>query len=414
MNVLWVKAGKLLPVDTGGRIRTYNLLIHLARIHNVTFYSYYGGPRDLEYEQKLAEILPGAIPHWVPRMDRLGFKGLLDYLRFFSSSLPYAVSKFSDREVKKRVSSLLSSHAFDVAVCDFLSASLNFSFPTPIPAILFQHNIESELWSRLAETERNPLRKFAYAIEAKKMCSYERETVARFDRVWAVSQRDLEQMLPIVGPERTSIVETGVDTSQFRSTQDRHVAPDLVIFTGSMDWEPNIDCVEYFCQDIWPAVRREIPSVRFRIVGRNPHTRVKRLASDSVEVTGSVPSVLDHLHEAAVVVVPLRAGGGTRLKIYESMAAGKAIVSTTLGAEGLAVTDNENILLADDAPSFAAKVIALLRDSLFRNRIGNSAARIAEKHDWSNVAARCGQLMTDLAGKGAVQLKNNECLSARR
>lgn len=414
MNILWVKAGKLLPVDTGGRIRTYNLLIHLAKIHDLALYSYYGGPRDLAYERQLAEVLPGAIPHWVPGMDRPGLKGLFDYLRLVPSPHPYGVGKFSDSEVRKSVTSLLTSKRFDVAVCDFLSASLNFSLPVPIPTILFQHNIESELWSRLAETERNPLRKFVYKFEARKMSRYERATITRFDHVWAVSQRDLKQLLPMIAPERMSVVETGVDTQQFRSKEEGPVDPNLVIFTGSMDWEPNIDCVDYFCQDIWPAVKQKIPSARFRIVGRNPHPRVKKLASESVEVTGSVPSVLDHLHQAAVVVVPLRAGGGTRLKIYESMAAGKAIVSTSIGAEGLDVTDNEDILLADDVPSFASKLITLLCDSQLRSRIGSAAARVAEQHDWSNVAARCGKLMVDLAGKGEVRLKNNECLTARR
>lgn len=413
MNILWVKAGKLLPVDTGGRIRSYNLLVHLSKIHKLTFYSYYGGPQDLEYERELREVLPGAIPQWVPVMGRSGLQGFVDYLRFLLVPYPYAVSKFSDPEVKRAVFSLLSSRSFDVAVCDFLSASLNFIFPTPIPTILFQHNIESELWSRLAETERNPLRKFAYTIEAKKMSRYERETVARFDHVWAVSQRDLGQMLPMVAPERMNVVETGVDTRQFGSSGEKSVDPNLVIFTGSMDWEPNIDCVEYFCQEIWPAVKQQVPLARFRIVGRNPHPRVKRLASDSVEVTGSVPSVLDHLHQAAAVVVPLRAGGGTRLKIYESMSAGKAIVSTSIGAEGLAVTDDKDILLADDASTFASNLVALLRDPQLRARIGSAARRLAEQHDWSNVAARCGKLMTDLVGRGGDPLEN-ECLSARR
>jgi glycosyltransferase involved in cell wall biosynthesis len=128
-----------------------------------------------------------------------------------------------------------------------------------------------------------------------------------------------------------------------------------------------------------------VPDARFRVVGRDPHTRVRRLASESIEITGTVPSVVEHLHEATVFVVPLRVGGGTRLKIFEAMAAGKAVVSTSVGAEGLDVTDGRDVLLADDAPAFAGAVIDLLRDHERRRALERAALETAARHDWSNV-----------------------------
>jgi glycosyltransferase involved in cell wall biosynthesis len=166
-----------------------------------------------------------------------------------------------------------------------------------------------------------------------------------------------------------------------------------VLFVGAMDWEPNVDAAEYFCREIWPSIQAKVPEARFRIVGRNPHRRVQRLASNSVEVAGSVPSVVDHLRESAVVVVPLRVGGGTRLKIYEAMAAGKAVVSTSVGAEGLDVHHGQDIVLADDPITFAGAVTMLLQDVELRRRYERAAAALAGKYDWSAIGDKFGDVL---------------------
>jgi glycosyltransferase involved in cell wall biosynthesis len=151
--------------------------------------------------------------------------------------------------------------------------------------------------------------------------------------------------------------------------------------------------VEYFCSEVWPEVQAKVPAVQFRVVGRNPDRRIQKLASDSITVTGSVPSVVEHLREAAVVIVPLRIGGGTRLKIYEAMAAGKAVVSTTIGAEGLDVHDGQDIWLADDAKSFGDAVVNLLQDQKLRERFEQAAAVLAAQYDWSAVAGKFHQIL---------------------
>src|SRR5262249_10134243 len=160
----------------------------------------------------------------------------------------------------------------------------------------------------------------AFKLEAAKMLRYERAAVRRFDHVIAVSESDRELMKSMTQGSRISVVPTGVDLKQYQTAAGDSATGQLCVFLGSMDWEANIDGVEYFCREVWPGVRASVPGARFRIVGRNPHPRVKRLVSESIEVTGTVPSVAEHLREAAVVVVPLRVGGGTRLKIYEAMA----------------------------------------------------------------------------------------------
>ncbi|MGH9752414.1 MAG: glycosyltransferase family 4 protein [Blastocatellia bacterium] len=385
MKILWVKAGKLLPVDTGGKIRSYNILRKLAGRHEVTFLSYYGGRRDEAYEREICERLPRTHVIYTATPDSTTFKRALLYLLRLPSRAPFGVSKFVSREARRLLAQWLNEGRFDVAVCDFLSASLNFPKKSDTPVALFQHNVESILWKRQAEYETNPIKRIAFKLEAAKMLRYERAAVDRFDHVIAVSEGDRDRMRTMTDPSRISVAPTGVDLAQFRAAAGESATEPIVMFVGSMDWEANIDGVTYFRREIWPQVKRAAPEARLRIVGRNPDQRVKRLASDDVEVTGSVPSVIEHMRQAAVVVVPLRIGGGTRLKIYEAMAMRKAMVSTTIGAEGLDVNHGRDILLADDPRTFADHVIELLRDHSRRMMIEVAAGEQAAKHDWSVV-----------------------------
>jgi len=398
MKILWVKAGKLLPVDTGGKIRSFNILRHLARRNKVTLLSYYGGRRDESYELELRNLLPGALSIHTGAPDATPFEQGLDYLRHLFSSAPYAVAKFSSQAVQNILADGLSTGEFDVAVCDFLSASMDFPRELRTPTVLFQHNVESVLWKRQAAHEPNLLKRAAFKIEAIKMSRYERAAVRRFPRVIAVSQEDREAMSTMTDRSLISVVPTGVDLANYSAVSGDSSSQPLVVFTGSMDWEANIDAVDYFCTEAWPQVLAMVPNARFRIVGRNPHPRVNKLASDSVEVTGSVPSVIDHLREAAVVVVPLRIGGGTRLKIFEAMAMGRAVVSTSIGAEGLDVHHGRDILIADTPASFAGSIVRLLQDQTLRRRTEKAAAELAARYDWSVIAARFQEVLEEAAG----------------
>jgi polysaccharide biosynthesis protein PslH len=386
LRILWVKAGKLLPVDTGGKIRSYNILRHLAREHSVTLLSYYAGQKDSAYEDEIKRELPGTETIWTAGLDGSAFAESLDYLRLMFRAAPFAVSKFTHAEVQRMVADWIAARRFDVAVCDFLSASLNFPQAIATPTVLFQHNVETALWQRLAGTETNPAKKMAYKLEAGKMAKYERATLRRFHHIIAVSNQDRQQMLEMDPSCQITVVPTGVDTEKYTVAPPASSDPPKIVFLGSMDWEPNIDCVIYFSRDIFPRIRAQFPSAIFQIVGRNPHSSVRQLASNSVEVTGTVPSVSEYLRAATLIVVPLRIGGGTRLKVFEAMATGKAVVSTSIGAEGLAVQNGRDLILADDATAFADAILLLLRDADARRRLEVAAHQLAIQYDWSNIA----------------------------
>src|ERR1700733_13624826 len=174
MKILWVKAGKLLPVDTGGKIRSYNILVQLAKTDEVTLLSYYGGRKDPAYEADIVRQLPGAEVIYTAAPDST-LRQSIDYLLHLPASAPYAVSKFTDPQVRRSVSKSLQERRYDVAVCDFLSASLNFPNGSPVPVVLFQHNVEGSLWQRMADGETNPVRKLSYRIADLKMERCERE-----------------------------------------------------------------------------------------------------------------------------------------------------------------------------------------------------------------------------------------------
>jgi len=399
MRILWVKAGKLFPVNTGGRIRTVNILRHLAERNDVTVFSYYQGPRDESYEKELSQHFHNAVfiathtpGNGSPRLQRS-----LHYLSKLFLPYPYAVSQFNSRVVRRALHEHLESGRFDVAVCDFLAATLNFPTDLPTPKVLFQHNVEAALWRRQSKTGANPMARLAFILEAAKMKRYEPKAIGKFDHVVAVSEID-RRLMNEISDVPITVVPTGVDLEKFsRKTASPGDDP-IVLFTGTMDWEANIDGIEYFCKEIWPRILVEMPGAKLRIVGRDPDTRVKNLKSPAVDVTGTVPSIIEYLEEAAVVIVPLRIGGGTRLKIYEAMAMGKAIVSTSVGAEGLDVHPGRDIVLADEPDGFARCVIDLLRNRNVRLKFGIEAVKTASRYDWKVIAERFEQVLSTTVG----------------
>lgn len=403
MRILWVKANKLLPVHSGGDIRSYNIARQLARFHELTFLSYYDGPRDSVYEEEMTKYFPGAVCVATGKSDSSTLARGMDYLGRLASPLPYAVGRFASEPVQQKLSQWFAGRRYDVAVCDFLDAAVNFPAALTIPSVLFQHNVEAEIWRRHAATESNPVKRRMYALEARKMLRYERQAVRKFHRVIAVSEHDRSLMETWVEGARITVVPTGVDLEQYRPDFTYQPRSPLVMFVGAMDWDPNVDAMEYFCADIWPGVLHRLPDAKLRIVGRNPGERIRKLASSSVEITGRVPSVAEHLREAAVVVVPLRIGGGTRLKIYEAMAAGKAVVSTTVGAEGLDVQHGRDIFLADAPGDFAGAVTELLTSEQERRRYEAAAAQKAARYDWAVIGEQFGRTLEVMSREGSRQ-----------
>jgi glycosyltransferase involved in cell wall biosynthesis len=289
----------------------------------------------------------------------------------------------------------------DVIVCDFLAPAVNVPARAslPCPTVLFQHNVEATIWERHARVASNPLAKLYFAEQWRRMRAFERAQCRRFDHVVAVSSRDMEVFRSEYGVRNVSEIPTGVDTEYFRPKGGVRPQRYDLVFTGSMDWLPNEDAIVFFTEAILPGIREAVPDVTLTVVGRNPSPRILALARNdpAVRVTRSVPDVRPFIERAAAFIVPLRIGGGTRLKIYEAMAMEKAVVSTSIGAEGLPVHDGEDILLADTPETFASSVTQLLTDARRADEIGERAAAVVRgEFGWDRVAERFAAICAGL------------------
>jgi glycosyltransferase involved in cell wall biosynthesis len=241
--------------------------------------------------------------------------------------------------------------------------------------------VEAEVWERQYRFSRNPVRKLAFWLEYQRLARSEQYYAERTARVLAVSERNRQFFARFVGgAEHVTLLPTGVDTDYFRPAPEASRERTLV-FTGSMDWAPNHDAMDYFYRDILPIIRAEEPDVETWMVGRNPSPALSRLVNGdpNIHLTGRVDDVRPFMNRSSIYVLPMRTGSGTRLKVFEAMASGKAIVSTPIGAEGLPVTDGENLLLAENAVEFAKAVIRLIRNVDLRRHIETSARAFADR-----------------------------------
>jgi polysaccharide biosynthesis protein PslH len=387
VRILWLKTELLHPVDKGGKIRTYNMLKELKRNHHITYLTLDDGTAD-DQARKLAseychELV--CVPHRRHEKFTAGF--YVELALNLTSDLPYAIKKYQSDEMRGEIEKRVGQ--FDVLICDFLAPAVNVPRNLDSAKVLFQHNVEAMIWKRHYEVQTNAAKKKYLFRQWRKMVDFEAATCPRFDCVVAVSREDREQMGSEYGVKNIYDVPTGVDTAFFRPTAGRERQPHNLVFTGSMDWLPNEDAIRYFTEQIMPRIKQSVPDVTLTVVGRDPYPALLELSKRdvSVIVTGRVEDVRPYMEQAAVYIVPLRIGGGTRLKIYEAMAMEKPIVSTSIGAEGLPVTDGTEIVLADTPESFADAVTKLLTDQKLADDIGErAAARVRKDFGWNTVA----------------------------
>jgi sugar transferase (PEP-CTERM/EpsH1 system associated) len=402
VKILWVKTDFLHPTTKGGQIRTLEILKRLHRRHEIHYVAFEdpgqpeGPRRSVEY---CTRVYP--IRHRVPSKDSAAFLPQLAAGLF--SSAPLAVGRYRSIAMQRQIETLLSGTPFDRLVCDFLAPSTNI--PRLGDWVLFQHNVETAIWRRHAENARDPVRALYLRLQARRMREHERRACRQAGEIIAVSRADAELMRTLFGATRVSVVPTGVDIEHFAPAASAPGVADLV-FVGSMDWLPNVDAISWFVRDVLPLIERRRPGCTVAIVGRDPTRAVSGLAADrpQVLVTGTVDDVRPYLWGSTVSIVPLRIGGGTRLKIYEAMAAGVPVVSTTVGAEGLDVSSPENIRLADTPEEFASACLELLERADVRSRqVQGGLELVRSRCSWDAVAAAFEGVLEPHAGPVADQ-----------
>jgi glycosyltransferase involved in cell wall biosynthesis len=402
MRILWVKMGGLWPSTTGGRVRSLQTISELSRRHQVTVVTTHGVGDDPE---GLARHLSNcdrivSLPYIAPKRGSSAFPAAV--VRSWLSRYPIDLWKWQVPAVRAQVEALMTA-GVDLVVTDFLFASMNVPAAEAAPVVLFEHNVEYQIWQRLARLERRPWIRALLEFEWRKMRAREADACRRADLTIAVSaddRRRLEQLAP--GINAVSI-PTGVDTEYFTPIPAGERANHLV-FSGSMDWHPNEDAVLYFLDSILPSVRAQIPDTTFTVVGRNPGSRLREAAArvGGVTVTGTVSDVRPSIGEGSVYVVPLRAGGGTRLKIFEALAMARPVVSTTVGAEGLGIGPGRHYACADEPRAFADAIVALLRDPARRAQLGAAGRHLVETcYSWPTIGRVFEQRCEEVVAKHA-------------
>ncbi len=386
------------PPHQGTTIRNYNLIVNLAARHEVHLLSFVHSRDELAAAHPLRRHCASVEVALVPRRSPL--KRLLSVLL---SPQPDMALRLPSAEFGQKLDALLSRQAFDVVQVEgielapylFQAAARRQATGERGPLIVFDdHNAEYVLQQRAFETDVRHPRRWVGAlyslIQWQKLRGYEIAACRRADRVVACSDADRDALRRLMPDLDVTIIPNGVDVahySSFSAPPSTLGSPLPLVFTGKMDFRPNVDAVLWFAHEVLPLIRAEVPEAHFYVVGQKPHRRLAPLAENpAVTLTGYVDDVRPYIAAAAVYVVPLRIGGGTRLKIMEAMAMSKAIVSTSLGCEGFPLTPGRELIVADAPQDFARQVVSLWRDPAARERLGRAGRRFVEKrYDWPNI-----------------------------
>ncbi|MFQ6013837.1 MAG: glycosyltransferase [Anaerolineae bacterium] len=400
MRILFLTPQLPYPPYQGTSLRNYNLIRSLAERHEVHLLSFIQPGDDLARASPLKQLCRTFTAVPAPRRSPLH-----RFLSLLFSPQPDMALRLPSQEFHTRLGHTLREQALDVVQVEGIEMAqyglwlmVNSHKPSAIGhqpsaishrplAVFDDHNAEYVLQRTAFQSDvRQPTRwmaAFYSFVQWHKLARYERWVCRHADRVVAVSEADARAIEQLVPDLEVAVVPNGVDTEHYRPRSQLPTSKSLV-FTGKMDFRPNVDAVLWFCQEILPFIIEQIPEVHFYVVGQQPHSRLSHLADQPhVTLTGRVDDVRPYIAGAGVYVVPLRMGSGTRLKVLQAMAMGQAIVSTSLGCEGISLCPGREAVLADTPPDFARQVVALLSDVGRRKELGRNARLLAETHyDW--------------------------------
>ena len=396
-RLLWVNVRLLHPLNGGDRLRTYHMLRQIKKHCRITYVCPRAPHDSDEAVQKAMEYCDELItfPHDPPRGGTPRFYARVLW-NCLTGSRPFASQKYFSNQARELILAELGNQKHDLVIADYLMSWIHFAdlHPAPpIPSIVFQHNVESLIWQRHTKAAGNPLRRWICRREWEMTRAFEDHAGSHATGQIAVSEeeehifRDERGMKNVLG-----WVPTGVDCDFF--TPSTCTEPTLA-FLGSMDWHANVDAVEHFVRHSYPGIKARCPGVRVIFIGRNPTPAIRALAAEdsSIEVTGTVDDVRPYLARASIMILPLRVGGGTRIKVFEGMAAGLALVSTRIGTEGLPVVDGEHALLADEPDAFADAVVSLIQNPDRRSQMAAlSRDWVRQNFSWETAALKFLQL----------------------
>jgi glycosyltransferase involved in cell wall biosynthesis len=392
MRVVVVDEEFPFPANSGKRLRTLNLLLPLASRHRITYLAYQnadpGETAEAASFLRAHRIQPVIIPRRLPRKA-----GLKYYCRLawnLTSALPYSVQTHNSQALRDAIRSYELNNAVDLWHCEWTPYAHSIAREAKSPWIVMAHNVESLIWHRYTETEKNRLKRWYIQRQCNKFEKFERRIFGLASQTVFVSKADAMLASSQFAARNTCVVDNGVDVQHYKS-DGREREPQTILFLGSLDWRPNLDAIDSLLKSIFPTVRTQFPNAKLLLVGRKPppwlEARVAQIPG--VELHANVADVRPFLWRSSMMAVPLRIGGGSRLKILESLAAGCPVVSTRIGAEGLAIEENVHFVQVESAAELGEAIIEHLHNPAEILKMTDRGQQfVTDHHDWSALAER--------------------------
>lgn len=402
MKILYVFPYNPVNPTFGGALRIYHILRHLCNHHDVTV----AGFSSREAEKRLVEDFPSLVgkTHFAPPAKSASLYRWDVISSIFSQHSHWYHCSRSEL-LQQKIDALLENESFDIIHCEFPVMAM-YRFRSKAKRVLDCHNVEYDNFQRMSRTP-NLMKKVFYRYEAAKFRREEIDVCSKQDALFVTSERDISLFDSTLPGIRKFLIPNGVDRNFFTPSGSTPV-PHSMVFVGMMKYLPNHDGITFFLDHIFPKVLRKYPDATIKIVGKNPHRSILNRANDQITVTGFVDDTRPFVDQAAVYVVPLRMGGGTRLKILEALSMEKPIVTTSIGAEGIDVKNRKTVLIADDPDRFAEAVCELFENQILREQLTENGSSLVNKYRWETIGLHLEEAYRKLINRNDVPQQKNE------
>lgn len=392
MNILWITLESVLPANSGGRLGVFKRLEQVSKTEKIYLFYLYDDDDELCYAKNLKEYCEEVYPY---KRERSLIKIVPKLLKY-----PYTVASREISHMQKKIERCIKERAIDLINVDFPHMCVNLlKIKTTIPIILNEHNIEWKVYQTIASSQRNVLKKIAYWVDSFRLKVYEKQIFLKikFDKITFVSEKDMRFAIEhhFCSQEKCKLIPVGSD-KQILSNMENQSKRKNIIFVGKMSYAPNVEAVMWFVNEILPRIQARYENVKFYIVGKEPLVKVQKLAKENVVVTGMVDSVKQYYEQADLVVLPLKNGGGVKVKLLEAIGYGKMVVSTSVGVEGTIYADGETITIADEEADFADKCIdCLATTDEAKKRMSEAYKIYCENYTWKKIGKDYVSVMKD-------------------
>jgi len=400
MNILFLSTANPIPPIDGHCIRTFNILKFLSRYHKIFFIAIARSSKELDYKDQLYDYCE-SVDIFINPINKSKLRFIISIIKNLFSSLPFMIQKYYHREISHKIKNVLEKHKIDIVHFDTLHLATYYNDVKKTPKVLTNHNAESSRLLTWIKIERNILIKLFLYYQYFKLKSFEQKMHPKFEECIVVSEDDKKVLLSNYKNNKNniSVIPNGVDIDYFRPSENSTKKNNL-LWIGDMENPYSKDAVVFFIEKILPLIKPNIPDINVTFIGIHPPDQLIRasMRNANIKVLGFVDDVRPYMQECSIFIVPLRGGGGTKLKVLNSMALAKPVVTTSIGVEGIEVTPDENIVVADNPDEFADKIIYLLSNPDIAKNMGRKAREIVKKYyDWEVIGRKMNSLYNEIS-----------------